>query len=114
MLVGDYQILSVLNGQMAQLTFRGGLDGREVRWNCEFVTLKKEYKRLCGSSSTGSHPSIRCFIEIDAVEVPASIRVGLNLPLINAPAIEKMILMVRNYKHLRPGRHEFGEFYPAE
>ena len=110
----DYQILAALDDQSAEITFSGNFEGRDVLWCCDFVTLKKEYKRLCSSSQAGIHPPVRCFIEINAADTDALIRVGLNVPLINESAIKKMILMVRNYKHLRQGRHEFGDIYPAE
>jgi hypothetical protein len=37
------------------------------------------------------------------------LRVGLDLQRIDRPAIEKMIIMIRNYRNLRYGRHEYGE-----
>jgi len=97
-----------------RIQFDGEFEGRSLVWDCEFVTLKEEYARLCSSSSSSTHSPIRCFIEIATVKDEcASLRVGLNIPVINASSIEKMILMIRNYRFLRRGRHEFGETYPA-
>jgi len=36
-------------------------------------------------------------------------RVVLDIPRIDEPAILRTIIMIRNYKRLYPGRHEFGE-----
>jgi hypothetical protein len=36
-----------------------------------------------------------------------TVRVGLPLPMINEPVILKTIKMIRQYKNLRRGRHEF-------
>ena len=93
--------------QSAHVRFTGRLQGREVVWNCEFVTLQSELKRLVG---TDAPDSVRGFIEIgEPGDQGVPLRVGLNLERIDYPAILKMIVMIRNYKRLRPGRHEFGE-----
>lgn len=93
----------------AELRFTGPFEGREVVWHCTFVTLQAELNRLA-QESPRAPDSLRNFIEIGepgASGVP--IRVGLALPRIDPPAIEKMIHMVRLYKFLRRGRHEYGD-----
>jgi hypothetical protein len=35
--------------------------------------------------------------------------VGLAVPLIDAATVLRSMIMIRNYKRLRPGRHEFGD-----
>jgi len=98
--------------QSAHVRFTGRLQGREVVWNCEFVTLQSELERLAGRAGPAAPDSVRGFIEIgEPCERGVPLRVGLNLERIDYPAILKMIVMIRNYKRLRPGRHEFGEPY---
>ena len=37
------------------------------------------------------------------------ITIGLNVPKLDAAVIEKTTIMIRNYKRLQTGRHEYGE-----
>lgn len=93
----------------AVLAFTGPFEGREVVWRCEFVTLDTELRRLESGHAPASQ-GLRNFIEIsEPVAEGVPLRVGLALPRIDAAAIEKMILMIRLYKNLRRGRHEYGE-----
>ena len=93
----------------AIVAFTGPFEGREVVWRCEFVTLATELQRLVQEDSP-SPGGLRNFIEISDPQVSGvPIRVGLALPRVDPAAIDKMILMVRLYKNLRRGRHEYGE-----
>ena len=38
-----------------------------------------------------------------------SITIGLNVAAIDPPVLLKTTIMIRKYKRLRVGRHEFGE-----
>jgi hypothetical protein len=104
----DYCVVQQRDDQHARVRFCGPFQGTTVVWDCEFMTLAFESARRKGSDASAGPP--RNFIEIGppgAKGVP--LRVGLRLPRIDIPAIEKMIIMIRNYKRLRPGRHEYGE-----
>ena len=95
-----------------RLRFTGRFEGRDVVWDCEFVTLAEEYRRLHDTGNGVVAGGLRNFLDVgvaDAQLVP--IRVGLDLPGIDAAEIEKMIIMVRNYKRLHRGRHDFGDSY---
>jgi len=93
----------------AELRFVGPFEGRDVVWCCEFMTLVAELNRLAQEISPAPE-SLRNFIEIgDPESGGVPIRVGLALPRIDSAAIDKMILMIRLYKNLRRGRHEYGE-----
>ena len=95
--------------EYAELRFIGPFEGGEVVWHCTFVTLQAELNRLA-QESPRAPDSLRNFIEIGEPNTSGvPIRVGLALSCIDPPAIEKMIHMVRLYKHLRRGRHEYGD-----
>lgn len=97
-------------GQQLHLRFTGSLEGAGVVWDCRFVTLAWEVARCRESGATAAVRAQRNFIEVgepDGHGVP--LRVGLDLPCIDIPSVEKMIIMIRNYKRLRRGRHEFGQ-----
>lgn len=93
----------------AELRFVGPFEGRDVIWHCTFVTLDAELKRLAREDPEAP-ASLRNFIEVGEPELRGvPVRVGLAVPRIDVPAIEKMILMMRLYRNLRRGRHEYGD-----
>ena len=93
----------------ADFEFEGVYENRVIRWHCHLVTL-------AGIAAHTGQALQRQFIEIDPQplshdsEIPQlKITVGLNVPAIDDSVIEKTIIMIRNYKRLRSGRHEYGE-----
>lgn len=100
------------NAERRQIRFTGMFEGQQVVWDCEFVTLAFEFRRISGRPYDRAVQSLRCFIEIgDPVVQGVPLRVGLDLPRIGSAEIKKMIIMVRNYKRLHRGRYEFGDEY---
>jgi hypothetical protein len=92
-------------GQQAHVRFTGPYQGKDVVWDCCFVTLARESQQ----ADRGSSEPNRNFIDIgEPVACGIPLRVGLALERIDLPAIQKMIIMIRNYKRLRQGRHTFG------
>jgi hypothetical protein len=105
----DYLLLGRSGEQRAQLRFCGRFLGEPVVWNCEFITLAalQSDRQQCRTAAT---PGPRNFIEIgEPGPQGVPLRVGLAVARIDQPAIQKMIIMIRNYKRLRRGRHEFGQ-----
>jgi hypothetical protein len=103
----DYIIAGQLHEQQAHVRFTGTFHGQAVVWDCEFVTLAGDAARAAGAAGT---PDVRNYIEVaEAGPRGVPIRVGLAIARIDRPAIEKMIIMIRNYKNLHYGRHEYGE-----
>ena len=94
------------NDQLARLRFAGHFEGRDVVWYCQFCTLN-QVLREAEADVNGVQNFIE-IAEVDSDEIP--ITIGLGVATINHQTIEKMILMVRQYKYLRIGRHEFGSF----
>lgn len=85
------------------MRFRGRFQDREVVWDATFTTLRRYLERSAA-------PSARPFIEINrAADGALRLEVGLDLPEFDRPAIAKTVIMIRNYKRLRLGRHEWGE-----
>jgi len=102
-----YMLVGMPQQERARVRFSGRFQGQPVVWDCDFVTLAAEY------AERGKHrpiAGVRNFIEIgEAQSHGVPLRVGLGVACIDRPAIEKMIIMIRNYKRLHPGRHEYGE-----
>jgi len=91
-----YLCSSELPAVKASVRFLGPFHGREVAWNMTLCALQ-------GGSS-------RSFMEISpAPDGTFALTVGLNLTAIDEPTIKKTLIMVRNFKRLELGRHEWGE-----
>ncbi|GAB4299656.1 MAG: hypothetical protein Kow0096_19180 [Thiohalomonadaceae bacterium] len=92
----DYQALIPLGGPELQLRFRGPFEGREIVWDARFVT-RRHSGEACNSITIG-----------DEGPQGRRLTVVLDVAAFDAPAVHKTIIMVRQYKRLRRGRHEFG------
>lgn len=85
--------------------FLGTFEGEDVVWDMRLQTLEHWQRRQGGP---GSEPG-RQFMHIDREPDGAlRIEVTLRVPVIDHPTIRKTIVMIRNYKRLRVGRHEWG------
>jgi hypothetical protein len=103
-----FVLLGELQDHRARVRFSGRFEAAEVVWDCEFVTLQSEWQRQAGRSRD-EVDRLSSFIDIGApAEWGVPVRVGLDVARIDRPAILKMMVMMRNYKRLRRGRHEFG------
>lgn len=92
----DYQALIPLGGPELRLRFRGPYEGQEIQWNARFVT-----RRHCGAACNS--------ITIGEAEPDGRrLEVVLDVDCFDPPTVHKTIIMVRQYKRLRHGRHEFG------
>lgn len=98
----EFRADTELGGASARLRFIGRFQGEDVVWDAELIAL---------SARPGNAAQ---FLDIGA---PAPrgipIRVGLGVPCIDRPTVMKAIIMVRNYKRLHPGWHEFGPHGPV-
>ena len=79
---------------------------QEIRWDTTLITLAHYHAEQPGSAQ----PTVRtAFLEIGGETAHGrAIRVALDIPVIDEAAILRTIIMIRNYKRLHPGRHEFG------
>jgi hypothetical protein len=92
----DYLLYSGLPGKLAELRFAGTLAGERILWDARVL-------------AQGRHSTARQFIEIAAAGYPLRrVAIGLNVDEIDAQVLQKTIIMMRNYRRLRAGRHEFG------
>lgn len=92
----DYQALSPLGAAEVHLRFSGPFEGRPVLWDARFIS-----RHHCGASHS--------YIDIGE-DGPEGYRltVVLDVHCFDAPTVHKAIIMVRQYKRLHRGRHEFG------
>jgi hypothetical protein len=96
----DYLCSPEPPGDAISVRFVGRFDGEEIVWNMTLRTLRQPL-------SEESEPA-RQFIDIAVAQAGSRrIEVALAVPVIDHPTITKTIVMILNYKRLRPGRHEW-------
>jgi hypothetical protein len=111
----QYACLGALGGREARVVFEGTLDGVPQRWQARLRTLRHCYLEF--SSGSGEPAALRQYIEVgESGAEGRRLEVGLMVPAIDGATVAKAIIMIRQYRNLRPGRHEFGPRYlfPAE
>jgi hypothetical protein len=102
-----YNLIAPPDTGAAHFTFSGRFQNQEIIWDTTLLTLAHHH----ADQPQTAQPVVRtAFLEIGGETAHGrAIRVALDIPRIDEPAILRTIIMIRNYKRLRPGRHEFGE-----
>lgn len=99
-IISDAKLHDPLGGTRLKLCFTGPFEGKTVTWDATFTAL---------SANEESPAPQRNFIEIgDKSEKGITLKVGLNVSCIDAPTVRKAMMMIRQYKRLARGRHEYG------
>jgi len=101
--IAETELLDAPGGSALRLRFSGPFEGRVVTWDATFLALAAPEVRA------GAERSAENFIEIGE-DGPSGtpIRVGLQVAQIDVPTIRKTMIMIRRYKRLRRGRHDYG------
>jgi len=99
----DAELQDAPGGPALRLRFQGPFEGRSVTWLATLLAL----------SAPGSEGSIATspasFIEIgEENREGIPITVALPVATIDEPTIRKSMIMIRRYRRLRRGRHEYG------
>lgn len=97
-----YLLFSELPADKVYLQFEGKLSAEPRVWNACIRTMK-EYSR---THRVGSDPGQ--FIDIQIKNACYLIEIALNIEQIDRAAVESTIIMIRKYKRLQPGRHQYG------
>lgn len=98
----EYILASELPALKVYLQVEGVFAGEQVVWNMCIRTIE-EYSK---DHQITNDP--QQFIKIEQKDDAYHIEVGLNVKLIDRPVVERTIIMVRKYKRLYLGRHEYG------
>ena len=101
-----YTLLAPPESSQARFAFTGSFQNQEIRWDTTLITLAHYH----AEQPKSAQPTVRTgFLEIGGETAHGrAIRVALDIPVIDEAAILRTIIMIRNYKRLHPGRHEFG------
>lgn len=90
----DYVAHDTVGGSRVRVEFAGHFEGRAVIWQATIIAMD----RL----------TARPYIEIRTARDEApNVEIGLPLDAVDEPAILKTIIMIRHYKNLRRGRHNY-------
>ena len=100
-----YKLINQTNTQLAHLQFEGPFQGETVTWDTRFFTLNG----YVAHKKTNKDEMLKQFIMIESIEDGLlKLTVALKIPEINHQSIQKMMIMVKQYKNLSLGRHEYG------
>ena len=97
----DYIAESPVGESSVTIIFAGGFASDPVLWRAEIIAL----------NALSTNPQSNQYIEInekrrDGATIP--IEIGLLVSIIDEPTVIKVIKMIRQYKNLHAGRHEFS------
>jgi hypothetical protein len=101
-----YTLLEAPHPGRARFTFNGPFHGNDTCWDATLITLAQR-RTADTTASLNTHAP---FIEIgNETGHGRALTVALDIPIIDEATILRTIIMIRQYKRLRPGRHEFGD-----
>jgi hypothetical protein len=89
--------------QCWHVRFEGRFEEQPVVWYAQIETLA-HFAQRSGSQR------VRQFIDIQLEAERHQVQIGLNLPRIDNAGVMRTIIMIRKYKRLHAGRHEYGEW----
>ncbi len=92
----------VIPSTKIHVQFEGKFRGVDVVWNAYIQTVE-DYS----VQNEVSQDPLQ-FINVHIEEGVHYIDIALNIPLINRAVIEQTIIMIRKYRRLQIGRHEYG------
>lgn len=102
-IIDEAELLDAPGAEQLRVRFSGPFEGREVRWDARLVTLEA-WRR-----DHPAEPVRQNFITIGEESAQGiAITVGMNLERIDLPTLRKTMLMIRQYKRLARGRHDYG------
>lgn len=102
----SYSLVTAPAPERVRFAFSGSFQGRELTWDATLLTLARYHAEQPDAALSVMRAA---FLEIgDETALGRAIRVALDIPVIDEAVILRTIIMVRNYKRLHPGRHEFG------
>jgi len=100
----SYELIKKYDNQHTHIKFEGCFQGQLVVWDTHFHTLINY-----NSQQKITNKVSKQFINIEPSDTNIfKLTIGLKIPEITEPSIQKMIIMVKQYKNLAFGHHEYG------
>ncbi len=102
-LLAEAELLDPPGGEKLRLRFAGPFEGREVHWDATLFTPAAWAKEWDEEQPQQN------IIEIgEKGEYGISLHICLKVECIDLPTVRKALMMVRQYKRLQRGRHQYG------
>ncbi|MGD8940430.1 MAG: hypothetical protein PVJ72_13680 [Gammaproteobacteria bacterium] len=106
----NFLALTPLPALKVRIKFMGKLQDQEVLWDTTIQTLASYLAETPPTTVTPKTVEVRSFMQVEPPQDGVStLNVVLAVPLIDEPTIKKTIIMIRCYKRLKVGYHEFGK-----
>lgn len=100
----SYILIKQVDSQYAHIKFEGPFNGGTVTWDTHFYTLTGYI-----AQSNIQNTLLKQFIDIEQIDSKSiKLTVALKVAKINPPNIQKMMIMIKQYKNLTLGCHEYG------
>ena len=100
----SYKLIQQTGSQLAHIQFEGPFQGKTVTWDTHFFTLQGYQEQ-----QQDEIQAVKQFIDIEPINaVSLKLTIALKIPEINHQNIQKMMIMIKQYKNLAIGRHEYG------
>lgn len=102
----SYTLIKQDNEQHSHIEFNGQFQGKDVLWDTHFYSIKG----YCSEKNI-HETNMKQFIDIQQPESDNSrlqLTIALNINKVNHQNIQKMMIMIKQYKNLSLGRHEYG------
>ena len=106
-ILSEAELLDEPGGKTLRLRFEGRFEGRQVAWLATLLALAESQPTDPTRQPAPNYIEVG---EADLDTVP--ITVGLQVERIDPPTVRKAMIMIRRYKRLHRGRHEYG--FPLE
>ncbi len=104
----DCLLLSPLPAPVAEVRFVGSLAGRRVLWRMRLCTLDRFVEERGPARDWPASPRGAMYLEPESAQAWRA-HVGLAVSVIDQPVVRKAMVMMRNYRALRPGLRVWGE-----
>lgn len=106
-----YELLSATPDEV-RLRFVGPFEGIPVVWEARVRRVGAGQPRYIAvgdwTETKGARPAARVSAGDTRRADAIALEVGLDVPVLDPPTLRKTVMMVRQWKRLRAGRHEFG------
>lgn len=100
----SYKLIQQTGSQLAHIQFKGPFQGQTVTWDTHFFTLQGYQEQ-----HEDEIQEVKQFIDIEPINADSlKLTIALKIPEINHQNIQKMMIMIKQYKNLALGRHEYG------
>lgn len=97
------ELLDAPGGKMLRLRFEGPFEGVITRWDATLFTPE------AWETTRGEGKTVRNIIEVGTAGADGTrLNICLQVNAIDLPTVRKTVIMVRQYKRLQRGRHEYG------